>query len=255
MTGSGCTRRRDGLVVQVAALGPGDHDDVSVRVDGHAWSVPVTNRARTVADSLRHLELADGVPLGDSALRQGRVTYEQVAHVLARQETWPWAARGRRALALLDVRHESWLESYSFCVLHLAGLPRPEPQVTVCDRGGRFVARVDGWLDDCAVALEPDGRGKYLADLGVLSADVESAAEQVAAGVRARLLAQNERERRLRALGIQVVRWGTREIVHHPAQVLARVAAARRAGDRTTLTGHVRSLPAPPWRAQAERAS
>nr|WP_284289351.1 hypothetical protein [Angustibacter aerolatus] len=50
--------------------------------------------------------------------------------------------------------------AYSFATIAAMGGPLLTPQVTVLDRHGRFVARVDGWLDECALAVETDGRGK-----------------------------------------------------------------------------------------------
>jgi hypothetical protein len=170
-----------------------------------------------------------------------------VAAELDRQASWPFAARGRRSLLLLDPRRETWLESLSFAILVLAGAPRPEPQVTVFDRSGHFVARLDGWLEEEAVALEADGRAKYRAELGPLPRDLDAAAEVVAVAVQRRLSAQNERERRLLDLGVEVVRWGTADITRHPQRVLAALAAARRRGDRSRFTGSTRYRPAPPW--------
>ena len=72
---------------------------------------PLTSPARTVADNLRHLPNADGVALADSALRHGRVSFEQVAECLDRQANWPYAENGRRALLLLDPRRETRLDS------------------------------------------------------------------------------------------------------------------------------------------------
>jgi hypothetical protein len=252
-TASGPTRRRD-AVVHVAGLDPRSTMTRRVPVGRHALEIGTTRPARTVADCLRHLPLAHGVALGDSALRTGQVTWPEVAAQLDRQRTWPYAARGRAGLALLDPRRETWLESFSFVTLVVAGAPCPEPQVRVHDAAGLFVARVDGWLEAEAVALEADGSLKYLLDVPTLPADPDAAAEMVAHAVRRRLMAQNERERRLLELGVQVVRWGTYDITRRPETVLAAVAAARRRGDRTRFTGSTTSQPAPSWLTPAPRA-
>src|SRR5665811_669563 len=97
------------------------------------------------------------------------VSYDEVAAVLDRQSCWPYAENARRALPLVDPRRESWLESYSFVTLHQMGLPMPEPQVSLFDSQRRFVARVDGWLEDEVVALESDGKAKYFLDQQPLS--------------------------------------------------------------------------------------
>jgi predicted transcriptional regulator of viral defense system len=247
---SGPTRRRD-AVVQVADLGPRSTTFRDERVSGHRLAIPTTTPARTVADCLRHLRLPDGVALGDSALRSRSVTWAEVSRELDLQRAWPYAAHGRTGLALLDPRRETWLESCSFVTLVQGGCPCPEPQVALYDARDRFVGRVDGWLDDEAVALEPDGRAKYRLDVEALPHDVDAAAELVAASVQRRLIAQNERERRLLELGVQVVRWGTYDITERPQWVLAAVAAARRRGDRSRFTGRAVFQPSPAWLANA----
>jgi len=241
------------LTVQVASLPPSDVSTRTVEIAGSRWQLRVTSRARTVADNLRHLPNADGVALADSALRQARLSYEQVAAVLNRQASWPYAERGHRALPLLDPRRESWLESFSFVTLHRLGLPMPEPQVSLFDSRGRFVGRVDGWLEDEAVALESDGRAKYFMVEQRLSADVEVAADELVDVARRRLIKEKERRDRIVDLGAELVQWGTHEIVRSPAEVVARIAAARRRGDAGRFRGRTAYLPAPSWLMPARR--
>ena len=241
------TRRGPDQVVQVASLPDGDRQRVSVSAAGARWDLPVTGRARSVADNLRHLRLPDGVALGDSALREGRVTHDAVARVLDRQACWPYIERGRAALPLLDPRRTTWLESYSFIRLHQLGLPMPEPQVTLLDRQGRFVACVDGWIEESAVALESDGREKYFLRAAPLSADPDLAADELLAEARRSVIREKTREDRLRDLGVEVVRWGTHDITRRPREVMARIAAAAARGDRSRLSGRTAYLPGPPW--------
>jgi hypothetical protein len=239
--------REQDLTIQVASLPTSDVSTCGMDLAGTRWEVQTTSRARTVADNLRHLPNADGVALADSALRQGRVSYEQIAAVLERQGCWPYAERGRRALPLVDPRRESWLESFSFVTLHQLGLPMPEPQVSLFDAQGRFVARVDGWLEDEALALESDGRAKYFLDEDPLSADVEVAADELLAVAQRRLMKEKERRDRIVDLGAELARWGTHEMVRSPRAVLARIAAARRRGDAGRFAGRTAYLPAPDW--------
>jgi hypothetical protein len=245
--------REEDLTVQVASLPTSDVRTLSIEIAGTRWGVRTTSRARTVADNLRHLPNADGVALADSALRAASVSYEQIAAVLDRQARWPYAERGRRALPLVDPRRESWLESFSFVTLHQIGLPMPEPQVSLFDARGQFVARVDGWLEDEALALESDGRAKYFLDEQPLSEDIDLAADEVLNVARRRMIKEKERRDRIVDLGAELVRWGTREIVRSPRDVLARVAAARRRGDAARFTGTTAYLPAPPWLAATQR--
>lgn len=250
----------DDVTVQVASLPACDVSTRSVEIAGSRWAFRTTSRARTVADNLRHLPNADGVALADSALRTTRVSYEQVAAVLDRQACWPYAERGRRALPLVDPRRESWLESFSFVTLDRLGLPMPEPQVSLYDARGRFVGRVDGWLEDEAVALEADGRGKYFLDdrplatnVG-LAADVDLAADELLEVGRRRMIKEKERRDRIVDLGAELVQWGTAEIVRSPAEVVARIAAARRRGDAGRFRGRTAYLPAPSWLMPARRS-
>ena len=241
------------VTVQVASLPTSDVTTRGLGIAGTRWEVQMTSRARTVADTLRHLRNADGVALADSALRQARVSYEQVAAVLDRQALWPYAERARRALPLVDPRRESWLESFSFVTLHQMGLPMPEPQVTLFDARGRFIARVDGWLEEEALALESDGRAKYLLNERPLSADVEVAADDLLDATRRRLFQEKERRDRIVDLGAELTRWGTREIVRSPRTVLARIAAARQRGDAGRFMGRAAYLPSPAWHASTRR--
>lgn len=246
------TRHGPNLTVQVASLPPAEVCTRSTGVAGTRWEVRMTSRARTVADTLRHLPNADGVALADSALREARVSFEQVAAVLHRQSCWPYAENASRALPLLDPRRESWLESYSFVSLHQMGLPMPEPQVSLFDTRGRFVGRVDGWLEDEAVALESDGRAKYFLDQP-LSADLDLAAEELLNHAGRRLIQEKERRDRIADLGAELARWGTREILRSPREVLARIDAARRRGDAGRFGGRTAYLPAPAWLLPTQR--
>ncbi|MDQ1538463.1 MAG: hypothetical protein QOE58_2856, partial [Actinomycetota bacterium] len=175
------------------------------------------------------------------------------AAVLNRQARWPYAERGRRALPLTDPRRESWLESFSFVRLHQMGLPMPEPQVSLLDARGRFVARVDGWLQDEAVALESDGHAKYFIGEDRLSADIEIAADELLEVAKRRLMQEKERRDRIVDLGAELARWGTYEITKSPRAVLARIEAARRRGDAARFTGGTAYLPAPAWLLPARR--
>jgi hypothetical protein len=241
------TRHGPNLTVQVASLPSSDVRTFRMGVAGTRWEIPTTSPSRTVADTLRHLPNADGVALADSALRGTTVSYDEVAAVLHRQSCWPYAENARRALPLVDPRRESWLESYSFVTLNQMGLPMPEPQVSLFDGQRRFVARVDGWLEDEGVALESDGQAKYFLDQHPLSADVDLAGQELLVRARRKMIQEKERRDRIVDLGAELARWGTREIVRSPREVLARVAAARRRGDAAGFTGRTVYLPAPSW--------
>ncbi len=125
-------RRRSGVVVHGTPL----HGDEYVE---SGW-LRLTTVARTVADCLRHVGLAEGVAMADAALRSGAVTGPDLSGAFERQTGWPGARRLARARSLVDGRRESWLESRSAVVMAEVGIPSPEWQVTVLDHRGRFVA-------------------------------------------------------------------------------------------------------------------
>ena len=105
-------------------------------------------------------------------------------------------------------------------MLQLAGLPRPEPQYTVCTQDGRFVGRCDFGWPDFGVLGEFDGRTKY----GRLLRKPEQTAEDV-------LIDEKRREDRLRAMGWMVIRWMWSDLAH-PDPLLARLREAFARGQR-----------------------
>lgn len=203
-----------------------------VELDG----ILVTAPHRTVADCLRSMAPGDGLAVGDAALRAGHVGRAEIADALRRQGGWPGARRAARWLPVLDGRRESWLESWSVVGLSRLGIEPGEPQVEIYDELG-FVGRVDSYWQAYGVVGEADGAGKYLGAFDPAGPSGRGAAQQV--------LAEKEREDRLRGTGLEVVRWGTNEIVHAPERVAARMWAARRRGDPGRFTGWVRHTPEP----------
>lgn len=232
-------RSRRGVVVQAATVRPVDR---STR-DG----VAITSPARTVADVLRHVAAPEAVAIADHALRSGAVTYDEVATVLAWQREWPYGVRGVAALQLVDPRRETWLESFSFVHLHQCRVPLPEPQVEVFDARGRFVARLDA-LWDGVIAGEADGRTKY--DLtGVLGAraDPEASVEELVRRAQRRLDEEKRRMDAICAVGLELVRWGTAEVLHDLPGLAQRVQERRALADPARFTGRLRRQPRPLW--------
>lgn len=219
--------------VVVASLHPGD---VELRTSPrYGRVVAVTSRARMVADCLRSLPAAVAVPLADAAGRTG-LERGAVDEVLARQRSWTGADRARSALALVDPRRESWLESASAVGLVQRGLPVPEPQVEVCTPDGRFVARVDDWWPSAALVGEADGWAKYRTG-GLTSADDAERA----------LRREKQREDAVRALGTGFVRWTSSDVMSPRGmdRTAAAVRAALSRGDPARLRAVVRSTPLP----------
>lgn len=124
----------------------------SVTVNGFK----ITTGAETLLAAARDLGILDLVILGDSALRTGDCTVEELEATAAQQRRG--APRLRAVLPLLDDRSESPWESV-MRVLHQAAGIRVEPQKEIFDQWGRFVARADLWLVGTRRIHEYDGDG------------------------------------------------------------------------------------------------
>jgi hypothetical protein len=116
--------------------------------------LPVATAVETLLAAARDLTVLDLVPLADSALRSGDCSLEELAVVGSSGR--PGGAVLRRLLPLLDPRSESAWESV-MRVLHRAAEVPVEPQHTVLDARGRFVARADLWLPGTRRLHEYDG--------------------------------------------------------------------------------------------------
>jgi predicted transcriptional regulator of viral defense system len=146
-------RRGRGYRVARAALPPGDV------VPWLAFGA--TSVARTLVDCAREWSQLQSVVTVDAALHDGLVRRPELAAAVHAARHRAGASDAARAVGLSDGRAESPLETEGRLALLAAGLPAPELQVQLHDSSG-FVARVDAWYDDAAVALEFDGRVKYL---------------------------------------------------------------------------------------------
>jgi hypothetical protein len=178
-------------------------------VDGLA----TTGLARTVVDVARHSKFGVAVAMADHALAAkpgdaGGVLARSLSRsdlmsALAALEVLHGAAKAVAVIDFADGDSGSAGESISRVVIHRLGFPLPVLQFVFLDGAGRII--VDFWWPDFGLVGEFDGRGKYLRDeytLGRSAADV--------------VLAEKERENRLRALGPTVVRWGWDEAMAPP---------------------------------------
>ena len=184
LTDEGLWRRGRGYSVRCATL-PAH----AIRPDG---PFRVTTPVRTLVDCAREWDLEDAVIAMDAALQSGAVTAGELRTAVLEQSHWLGIGQAARAATLADGRAESPLETRGRLRIVGSGLPVPELQVEVRARRG-FVARVDAWYDDAAVAVEFDGRVKY----------DDPRADRTPAQV---LWEEKRREDELRALGIRVVR-------------------------------------------------
>jgi hypothetical protein len=105
--------------------------------------IRVTTAAETLLAVARDLGVLDLVLMGDSALRLGQCTIDELLETAAQRRRG--APMLRRVIGMLDERSESPWESV-MRVLHRAADIPVEPQHEVFDQWGRFVARCDLWI-------------------------------------------------------------------------------------------------------------
>jgi len=203
----------------------------------------VTTPGRTVIDCLRELSLPDAVAVADAAVRLGLTTVRELRMLRGQQRHWPGIRAADDGIALIDPRRETWLESWSFTRLWQLGVPVPESQVLVLDARGRLIGRVDGLWRERGTVAEADGVGKYLGQLNADGPSGEAAARLV--------LAEKVREDRLRDTGLEVVRWGFRDLRRDAPGVVDRIAAAWERGDPGRFRGHLVASPWPALRANS----
>lgn len=123
---------------------------------GAEGPLPVLRPARAVGDLLRLLPPVEAVVVADAVQHAGVCTRADLQTEVDGQARRRHVVRAREALALSDGRAESPPETRLRLLLVGAGL-RPQPQVSVCDDAGRWVARVDLGFERERVALEYDG--------------------------------------------------------------------------------------------------
>jgi hypothetical protein len=178
-------------------------------VDGLA----TTALARTVVDVARYSTFGVAVAMADRALAEKRgeaggalscsVSRIELLDALAKLEILHGNAKATAVIAFADGNSGSAGESISRVAIHRLGFPPPVLQFVFHDAQGRMI--VDFWWPDYNLIGEFDGRGKYLRDEYTLG---RSTAEVV--------IAEKERENRLRAQGPTVVRWGWEEAMAPP---------------------------------------
>ncbi len=129
--------------------------------------IRLTTPAETLLAAARDLGVLDLVLMGDSALRLGHCTIDQLVKTASQRRRG--APMLRRVIGMLDRRSESPWESV-MRVLHRAADIPVEPQHEVFDQWDRFVARGDLWIVgtnrlhefDGGVHREPDAQSRDL---------------------------------------------------------------------------------------------
>jgi hypothetical protein len=182
--------------------------------------------ARTLVDCGREWSLTDSVIAIDAAMQNLKVGRAEVHRAVLAGTHRVGIAGAARALDLSDGRAESPLETRGRLALLAAGLPRPELQLEIHDDAG-FIGRVDAWYEEAAVAVEFDGRVKYVDPRDGSPGEV--------------LWKEKRREDRMRDVGVRVVRVVNGDLGAAFAQKASRVRsllAAPYVGER-----HFRTVP------------
>jgi hypothetical protein len=165
----------------------------------------VTSLARTVVDVGRSGTFGQAVAMADAALHgqvasAGHPGRRAVTLAALRAEATalgvvPGSARCQGVLQFANGASESAGESVSRVAIHSLGLPAPQLQVAFADARGN-IGVVDFYWPELGLVGEFDGFGKYVRD--------EFTGGRSLGEI---IMAEKERENRLRALGLTVVRW------------------------------------------------
>ncbi|HET7467636.1 MAG TPA: DUF559 domain-containing protein [Candidatus Dormibacteraeota bacterium] len=172
-------------------------DEVVVR-----HGLPTTTPLRMLEDLARRLPLVEATVIADMALHDGLTDLSEFT-AFARSR------RGGRGLVNLravashsEPKAESPMESRMRMTVVLAGLPRPEAQISVHDARGRFVGRIDLYYQDHHLGLEYDG-GSH----------------------RESLVQDNRRQNRLLEAGVTLLRFTAADVLSRPDTLVAQVRA------------------------------
>jgi very-short-patch-repair endonuclease len=120
-------------------------------------ALPTTSVLRTVVDLGGRDPLTEGVVAADLILHAGLVTIAELCSYAAEHPRAKGIARLRRVVELAEPRAESAMETRLRMLLVLAGLPRPEAQVSIHDDQGHFLGRPDLLYRHERLAIEYDG--------------------------------------------------------------------------------------------------
>lgn len=163
----------------------------------------ITTPAQTFVDLAAEPGLVDLVVLGDSMVRAGAVTPDELVAVEARGRR---RGPARRAAALVRAGVDSPMETRLRLLLVLAGLPEPVVNLAIHDDSGRVRYRLDLGYPQVRIAVEYDGR-QHAENTAQWRWDVR-------------------RREELEAEGWRLVVVLSGDVYREPARTLARVVAA-----------------------------
>jgi very-short-patch-repair endonuclease len=162
--------------------------------------LPTTSALRTVVDLGARDPLTEGVVAVDLALHAGLVTVTQLREYVAEHPGGKGMGQLRRVIDLAEPKAESAMETRLRMILLLAGLPRPEAQVSIHDDRGRFLGRPDLLYRAERLAIEYDGENH-----------------------RHRLVDDNRRQNRLVSSGLMMLRFTASDVYETPSAIAMQV--------------------------------
>jgi very-short-patch-repair endonuclease len=163
-------------------------------------SLPTTSVIRTVVDLGGRDPLTEGVVAADLFLHAGLVNLDELGSYVAEHPGAKGIARLRRVIGLAEPKTESVMETRLRMLLMLAGLPRPEVQVSIHDDRGRLMGRPDLLFRARRLVIEYDG-GNH----------------------RDRLVDDNRRQNRLINAGFRLLRFTAADVYGSPDLVAMQV--------------------------------
>jgi hypothetical protein len=184
----------------------------------------VTDRIRTVLDLAAFLQFTEAVVPLDHVLRPDNLRHlpalakDELEAGIGPMYSAAAARRIRTAIGFADPASESAGESYSRALIHVAGFEVPVLQQRFSDAAGT-AGYTDFYWKQARVVGEFDGEEKYLKSEFLKGRTASQA-----------VVAEKNRENRIRALGINVVRWDWADLMTAGKldRMLAEAGVARR---------------------------
>lgn len=186
---------RAGIKLHRAMLAPTD----VVRLRG----LPVTSALRTAVDLASRKPIVDAVVALDMALHRRLISLTELRSFREANRGIKGIATLGRAIELAEPATQSPMETRLRLLLVMAGLPRPQAQVSLHDPLGRFLGRPDLYYRANRLGLEYDG-----------------------ATHRDNLVKDNRRQNRLLNGGIRLLRFTAADIYQAPESVIGQVRLA-----------------------------
>jgi very-short-patch-repair endonuclease len=187
--------RRAGASVCRAALAAGE---IVLR-----RRLPTTNALRTTVDLGGRNPLTEAVLHVDLFLHAELVSVTELGSYVVEHPGAKGIGRLRRTLSFVEPAAESAMETRLRMVLVLAGLPRPEVQVSIYDEQDRFLGRPDLLYRRYRLAIEYDG-GNH----------------------RERMVEDNRRQNGLVGAGYRLLRFTAADVYNAPDTVAMQVRHA-----------------------------